>query len=1045
MSKLTKTVLNRPIAAIVCVVALMIFGFTSVTGMSLQLIPDMNMPMMIVYTVYPQAGPEDVERLVTEKIEDACSTVAGLDTTQSQSQDNMSVVMFQFDYGTNMDSTYTDMQEAVDRVKSDLPDDAQSPVIMELDMNASDSMTVSIDTDADIDLLNEVTKNIEPELKKVSDVAQISTSGGDEKYISIQLYPEYVAQYGLDIASIANAITSVNFTMPGGSADYGNQSLNLTSDVSYEEVPELEQVPITTTSGQVIHLSDVANVHYATKEATSLSRYNGNNNVSIGLSKKQSSSAVSLSRKVQKTITSLQEKYPNLNIKIVYDASETILSSLKSIAETLLLSIALSMAVLFLFFGDMKASLIVGSSMPISVLLTFIMMNFMGFSLNMVTMGALVIGIGMMVDNAIVVIEMCFRKHDEGLDFKQAAYEGTKVVTNSIIASTITSVVVYLPMARMQGISGQMFGQLGYTIVFALLASLFSAVTLIPLCFSVYKPVERKQSPVNHFLNNVSEKYGNLLAKVLHKKKLVSLFALIIFVISIFMAKYVRTELMASTDEGQVSVTVSFRPGMKLETMDEVARRVEDFVKASPEIDDYSTVVNQANSNFMGPGQGATINAYVKKGSKLSTAEIVDQWNQELVGFDNNCTINVESASSMGMSGMSGGVTKQIVVKGTDLDDLKIASKQVEGSMKGVKGVLNIAADLSDTSSKAEVVIDPIKARSKGFTAQQIAGLLYTNMTGKEAMNVTLDSRDYKVQVEFPSDRYQNMNDVSGMTFTNPDGVAVPLSEIGEIVFTDTPQTIIREDGEFWASVTATLTKDTQYTAGDEIQKRASALVFPENVELGTNSQDEMMMEEFTALGIAILTAIFLIFMVMAIQFESIRYSLLVMFCIPFSLIGSIFLLLVSRGKISMTSLMGFLMLVGIVVNNGILYVDTTNLNRKTMRTEDALIDAGKSRLRPILMTTLTTILSMIPMAVGWGDNAEIMQGMSLVIIGGLTASTILTLILLPTFYMIIHNKSKEKKLRKKLISEGKIVEKKKFSLKGKFPKKKKKDKNFED
>ncbi|MDD2971048.1 MAG: efflux RND transporter permease subunit [Lachnospiraceae bacterium] len=1038
MSKLTKTVLNRPIAAIVCVVALIIFGLTSVTGMSLQLIPDMNMPMMIVFTVYPQAGPEDVEKLVTEKIEDACATVSGLDTTQSQSQDNMSIVIFQFDYGTNMDSTYTDMQEAIDRVKSDLPDDAQSPTIMELDMNASDSMTISIDSDADVDLLNEVKNNIEPELKKVSDVADITTSGGDEKYISVQLYPEYVSQYGLDISSIANAITSVNFTMPAGSADYGNQSLNLSSEVRYEDVNQLEQVPITTGSGQVIHLSDVANVHYATKEATSLSRYNGNNNVSIGISKKQSSSAVTLSNKIQKTITTLQEKYPDLNIKVVYDASETILSSLKSIAETLVMAIVLSMLVLFLFFGDMKASLIVGSSMPISVLLTFILMNFLGFSLNMVTMGALVIGIGMMVDNAIVVIEMCFRKHDEGLDFKQAAYEGTKVVTNSIVASTVTSVVVYLPMAGMEGISGQMFGQLGYTIVFALVASLVSAMTLIPLCFSIYKPLEKKNSPVTKCVNAVAEKYGRLLEKVLHKKKLVSLFAVLLFVLAVYMAQFVRTELMASTDEGQVSVEISYRPGLRLENMDEIARKVEAFVAESPEIENYSTTVTQSSSSMMGSGSKSNISAYVKDDSKLSTADIVDQWNQELAGFDNNCTINVSSASSMGMSGMGGGVTKEIVVRGTDLNELKAASKQVEDSMKDVPGVLNIDADLSDTSSKADVVIDPIKARAKGFTAQQVAGLLYTNMTGTDAMDVSIDDRDYTVTVEYPSDRYQNMNDVSGMTFTNSNGVAVPLSEIGEIVFTDTPQTIMREDGQFQASVTATLTKATQYTAGDEIQKKAAALQFPESVELGTNSMDEMMAEEFGALGSAIITAIFLIFMVMAIQFESIRYSLLVMFCIPFSLIGSIFLLLISGGKISMTSLMGFLMLVGIVVNNGILYVDTTNLNRKTMRTEDALIDAGKSRLRPILMTTLTTILSMIPMAIGWGDNAAMMQGMSLVIIGGLTASTILTLILLPTFYMIVHNKSKEKKLRKKLIAEGKIVENRKFSLKGKFKRTKK-------
>lgn len=1022
MSKLTKTVLNRPVAAIVCVVALIIFGFTSLSGLSLQLIPDLNLPMMIVTTVYPQAGPEEVERLVTEKIEDACSTISGLDTTTSTSQENVSMVMFEFDYGTDMDEVYTDMQEAIDKVKSDLPDDANAPTIMSIDMNAQDSMTLSVDTQADIDLLNEVTENIEPELKKVSDVADLNVSGGEEKYISVELIPEYVNQYGLDISSVAAAITSVNFTMTAGSAEYGNQSLNMSSEVKYEKIPDLKQVPITTSSGEIIHLSDIANIHYAAKSAESFSRYNGNDNVSIGISKKQSSSAVSLSNKVTKVINQLQEKYPDLNIKVIYDSSESILSSIKSIAQTLILGVILSMFVLFLFFGDLKASLIVGSSMPISLLVTFIMMSLLGFSLNMVTMGALVIGIGMMVDNAIVVIEMCFRKRDEGFEFKEAAYEGTKFVTNSIIASTITTVVVYIPLARMEGISGQMFGQLGYTIIFALVSSLISALTLIPLCFSRYKPIEKKNSPVTRMLEKVSEKYGNILERALHRKKLVALIAVVIFGISIFMATFVKTELMAQTDEGQVSVEITFRPGLKLENMDEITRKVEAFVAESPEIEDYSATVTESSSK-------ATVNAYVSDDSKYSTAEIVDMWNEQLVGFDNNCDITASSASSSGMSSMSGGNTKEIDLQGTDLDELKAASKQVEEVMKNTDGVLNIDASMSDTGSKAQVVIDPIKARSKGFTAQQLAGLIYINMSGKDAMDVTIDDRDYTVTVEYPTDRYQDMNDVNGMTFTNTSGVNVPLTEMAEVVYTDTPQTISREDGQFLATVTATLTADTKDTSGEAIQEGVSKLTFPESVEQGTNAMDEMMAEEFTALGVAILTAIFFVFMVMAIQFESIRYSALVMFCIPFSLIGSIFLLLITNGKISMTSLMGFLMLVGIVVNNGILYVDTTNQYRKQMSTEEALILTGKSRLRPILMTTLTTILSMIPMAVGWGDNAEVMQGMSLVIIGGLTASTILTLVLLPTFYMIIHKHSKEKKLRKQLVAEGKIVSKPKSKL----------------
>lgn len=1014
MSKLTKTVLNRPIATIVCILALIVFGITAIRGMKMQLIPDMNMPMMIVTTSY-QAGPEDVESLVTEKIEDACASISGLDSTTSTSSENLSMVMFEFEYGTDMDETYIDMQEAIDSIKTSLPDDAQTPVIMEMDMNASDSMTISIDTDEDIDLLNEVNENIKPEFDKIADVAELTVTGGDEKYISIELYQEYVSQYGLSISSIASAISAVNFTMPGGTAEFGNQELSINSEVRYEDIDELERIPIKTESGEVIHLSDVANVHYETSDKDSLSRYDGNDNVSIGISKVQSSSAVTLSNQVKRTVQDLQQKYPELNISIVYDASESIVSSLLSVAQTLVIAIILSMAILFLFFGDVKASLIVGSSMPVSVLLAFIMMNFLNFSLNIITMGALVIGIGMMVDNAIVVIEMCFRKVEDGLDYKITAYEGTKIVTNSIIASTITSVVVYIPMANMEGMAGQMFSQLGYTIVFALLASLFSALTLIPLCFAVYKPKERKVSLINKFLARLERVYEKLLSRVLRKKKRVSLLAILIFAVSIFMVQYLRMELMSNTDEGQIAISISFRPGLQLDDMDEVTRKVEQFVEESPEIGDYSTTINQ--------GSSSSISAYVSDDSKMSTAEIVDEWNQELVGFDNNCTIDVSSASSSGSS-MSAGATKEIVLKSVDLDELKNASKQVEEAMQGIDGVLNIDADLSNTSSKADVVIDPVKADAAGFTAQQVASAINTTMTGEDAIDVTIDDRDYTVTVEYPKDRFQDMNDLEGMSLTNSNEIEIPLSEVAEVVYTDTPQTISREDGYYSTSVTATLTAEKQYTAGDEIQKRVNELKLPQNVSLGKTSMESMMGDEFASLGTAILTAIFLIWLVMAIQFESIRYSLLVMFCIPFSLIGSIFLLLITRGKISMMSLMGFLMLVGIVVNNGIMMVDMTNLNRKTMRTEAAVIEAGKSRLRPILMTTLTTIVSMIPMSLGIGNNGAMMQGMALVIVGGLTASTILTLVLLPTFYMIVHNKSKDKKLRRQLIAEGKIEKK---------------------
>lgn len=1022
MKYITKTVLQRPIAAIVCIAALIIFGISSVRGLDLALIPDMNMPMMVVYTIYPNAGPEDVERLVTKEIEDGCGSISGLDSIQSSSSEGSSMVLFSFDYGVDMDDVYIDMQEAMDRVKPSLPDDAMDPIIITMDINATSSMVLSVESDKDVDVLGYVEDTVETELDKIKEVADHSVSGGREEYISIELYSEYMKQYGLNMSGVASAITSVNFTMPAGTVDYGSQSLNLSTTVKFETPEALKNVPVTTSTGQTVHLSDIANVHYSSKAADSYSRYNGNDNISIGISKNQSSSEVALSKSVTKLVDELNALNPDIHIKIIADNSETITDSINSVTQTLILGVILSMAVLFLFFGDLKGSLIVGCSMPVSLLVTFILMSFMGFNLNMVTMGALVIGIGMMVDNAIVVIEMCFRKKDEGLSFKDAAYEGTSLVIISVTASTITTAVVYLPLAMMEGLSGQMFGQLGYTIIFSITASLFSSITLVPLCFSRYMPVEKKTSPVTKILAFISDKYSRLLSKALHKKKLVALIAVIIFGISIYMVQFINMELMPSTDESQVRVSVDFRPGLRLEYMDKTVREIEEYVAASPYIEDYNATVSETSSS-------GSVSAYLKDDSELSTAQVVDLFGKDLAGFATNCEISVRSASSMGFSS-GGGNSYQIVLKGNDLEELKEASRQVAEAVKRGKGVISVNSSLSGTGSKAELIVDPLKASAKGFSSQQIAGEVYSALSGKDALDVTVDSKEYAVTVEYPKGEYQTVQDVLGLSLTSAKGVNIPLSEMAEIVFTDTPQSIDRADGQYHATITANIEEAAKFTIGPEAQKIISGMRLPEGVTQGTNSMDEMMMEEFSAIGVAIASAVFLVFMVMAIQFESIRYSGLVMFCIPFSLIGSFFLLLITQSTFSMTSMMGFLMLVGIVVNNGILYVDTTNQFRRSgMRTEDALIATGKSRLRPILMTTLTTILSMLPLALGIGKNAEMMQGMAVVIIGGLTASTVLTLVLLPTFYMIIHKHSKEKKRRKKELAENPELKKQKRRL----------------
>ncbi len=464
---LTKLAIKRPVSMIIIVFALLVFGAMSIATTPLEMTPDIEMPMFVVMTTYPGAGPEDVEELVSKKVEDACSTLNGLKNVQSVSQENVSLVILELEYGSNMDIAHMDLQEKINRYKGLLPDNASDPIIMEMDVNGMPSVVLSASATGDINLLNYINESIVPEFEKLSGVASVDVAGGQEEYISIQLMEDRLRQYGLDIDTISALLSTANFSIPAGDADMGTQSLAVRAAVEYKTVESLRDVPIPLRSGGVIHLSDVAQIFRTSRDADSISRYNGVDNISLSITKRQSASTLDVSRTVLREVGRLNAADSGVRLDVIYDSSDMIVDSVKTVFSTLILGVLLSMLVLFLFFGDIKASLIVGSSMPISLLVTVILMKLMGFSLNVVSLGGMVIGVGMMVDSSIVVIESCFRRSStERQDFKKCAIEGAGFVAMSIIASTITTVVVFLPISVMKGLSGQLFKQLGFTIIF---------------------------------------------------------------------------------------------------------------------------------------------------------------------------------------------------------------------------------------------------------------------------------------------------------------------------------------------------------------------------------------------------------------------------------------------------------------------------------------------------------------------------------------------------------------------------------------------------
>ncbi len=991
---LTRLSLKRPVSTLLLVLALAVFGFSSLLSLRLELMPDMDMPIMMVMTIYPGADPESVEALVSGEIEGQVASLSGVDSVMSYSQENMSMVLLQYDYSVDTNDAYLDLRAALDITAASLPEECQEPMVLQMDINAMPSIMYSVSTTDGTDAFSVVNDTIVPELEAVSTVADVEVTGGREHYIRILLDEEALNQYGLSMNQIAQSIAVTDFTIPLGSLEQGSQSISAISTSENQTVQELQRIPLFTSVGSMIQLSDVAQVGWSQKDPDSISRFNGEDTISVSVTKNQTAGTIGMVNDVKKVMNRMLEQNSNLMMDISMDMSEQILEAVGSVASTLLMGVILSMIILFLFFGDWKASLIVGSSMPISLLVTVIVMAVAGFSLNMITLGALVIAIGMMVDSSIVVLESCFRSKDRMPDFKEASLQGARGVVGSIIASTITTIVVYLPLCLQEGLTGQIFGQLGYTIIFAMLASLISAMTLVPLFFSLFKPKEKKELKINSVLEGMRNGYDVFERKLLKKKKTCVLLAVVLLVLSFVLVRFMDTVLMPSMDEGMVSISATFRSGTKVSEVDERMQRLEDMVTSHEDVENYTLTIQKGS---------ASITANLKDDRKMTSQEVADQWIAETSDIvDAQLEIQVSSQMS---AMMTTGAAASITLESTDLDDMKEAVNLLEDSIWSIPGVLNVSNSAGETATQIRVVVDPLDAMSHGMTPVQVAGALYSMISGTEAMTVTSDGEEYSVYLEFPEGTYDDASRLLGASISG-----VPLSEMASLQYTDSQQTIMKTDGKYTLTVNATCLSDDQMGIQEQMEELAEQTSLPNTVELAQNSMDEMMVESFTALGWAIAAAMFLVFLVMAMQFESPKYSLMVMLSIPFSLIGSLGLLFITGEPISMTSLMGIMMLVGIVVNNGILYVDGVNELRMRMPVEDALIRSGQTRLRPILMTTLTTVISMIPMAMGIGSGTEMMSGMAIIIIGGLVASTLLILVLMPVFYLLVYGRSKKER-----------------------------------
>ncbi len=1008
MDFLTRLSLKRPVSTILVLVALTVFGISSIFSFEMELEPTMTLPMIAVTISYPGADPETVDTLVATQIEEFGSKIKGVNDVITEIYPGEALVIFQFEYGIDIDQTFLDIKADMERLN--LPDGCQRPIVIRGKTN-NPFMNLQVTSRSNKDVLSYVNNTIKPRIERQPGVAEVKVYGGKEEYIKVSLNERNMDQYSVTVDSIKQAVAATDYNVPADSMRQGSMEIKISSTSRITSIAELETVPIKTGNGTIVTLRDVADVSYAIRKADSISRHNGSEDIRITVTKNQAVSTVTAADQVVAEIGRINAENEDININITMNSAEDIVTSLKEVGSTLIIGILLSMLTLFLFFGDVKASLIVGSSMPISLLATLILMAFAKLQLDIMSLGGLVIAIGMMVDSSIVVLESCFRAQERGLDFRESAIEGTKEVTASIVASTITTIVVYAPIAAISGLISQMFFGLCLTIIFAMITSLIVSLTFIPLFFTLYKPVEKKNARTVLLMQKIAGRYGKAVRKIIPRKWMVLLATFAMVGVTVVMAMNMNIDMESEADRGAFQVTVTNRKGIALEVADQGSMQYEKVLLNDPDIKsvDYSIT-----------GNVATIEAYISKESGKTTREKVDEYNK-LWADETGADIVVKSVSESS-SNSSGAI---ITLTGDDFTQLKKNVYLAMEQLKTIDGVLHVSSKLESGATEARIHIDPKKAMDAGLSPLSVANYISNVNSGIETVKIKSSGQEYKVRLEYPEEEYDELYKIMNLKLSGQGDKVVALSDIATLEYEESPEMIGKRKGIYSLDINLTTTEEDKNRVKEEADEMIANMDLGSS-QAGTDFETEFMNNELEKVGVAILAAIFLVFLVMAMQFESTRFSSMVMISIPFSFIGSVTLMFLAGETVTSSALLGCLMLAGIVVNDGILFVDTANTLKNDYPVEEALARTGEIRIRPILMTTLTTVLSMVPLVLSTDSGASLMDGMGLMIIGGLMASTILILILLPTFYMLFMGKRAKIENRTKFPVQETIKEKKK-------------------
>lgn len=1038
----SKASIKRPVTTVMVMMIVVLAGIIGYNSLNLDLMPSMDIPVAIVSTTYVGAGPEEIETLITKPLEEALGTVSNVDEITSTSSSNSSMIIVQFEDDTDIDLAAVDMREKVDLIKSTLPEGAKEPMVMKIDINSMTAITVGIKSDTlNLTELNTLTEDtLSKRFEKIEGVTSVSITGGIENEIEIAVNPEMLQGYGVTVGQIAQALAAENLDYPAGKVQQGTLKLQVKSVGIFQTIDEIRDLPIATSTGGIIHIRDVADVNMVETEQSSYAIMDGEPALMLVIQKQSNANLVEVSDKVNAEIAKVSKDYPQLSLSMLTDTSDYIKLSVSNIVSTAVQAAVLAIIVIFAFLHSSKMALIIGISIPTSILATFAVMWLNGMTMNMISMGGIAIGIGMLVDNSIVVLDNIFNHARMGKPIKEAAADGASEIAMAVTASTLTTVGVFVPLMFVSGTTGDIFKDLSLTICFSLAASLVVSLTFVPMaCSKLLKPEQFIVSEENgepnkkmHFskllsvwngaLDKLDLGYKKVLLWCLVNKKKVVALVVAIFIGTLALVPIMGMDFMPTMDEGVISASIELPDGTMLEETQRVVDEVITHIENMDEVELYYATIGSSGMSFSASGTNmanVTVNLVNKKERELSAEDLAKNLEDELKSIP-GCEITVSASSSaMGSYGGSG-VTLQIT--GDENDELREISNNIENMIKDIDGITDISNSAGDTLPETKITINREKASGYGITSSQIYSAVNNAISGKVATQFKIDGSEIDVRIKQKDESVKYLNDLQNITITTASGIVVPITEVADITKDESSVAVTRTNHHKYTELKATVYGRDMNSVQKDIEAKLSNFVMPDGYSYEFTGTTEEMNESFMQLGIVLIVAILLVYMIMASQFESFIYPFIVMFSMPISITGGIFGLFVTGKSITMTAFMGFIMLVGMVVNNAIVLIDAANQNvEKGMSAYEAICVAGPDRLRPILMTTLTTVLGMIPMGLALTEGMEMQQPMAIAIIFGLSIGTLVTLIFIPVLYMLV-DKLRYRNMKKRLVKKEKAL-----------------------